>query len=223
DVKSDHSTTKSGGVYAKMDAVYGRMLIWSLHHRPVMMIIAGIVVASAAYLYPMVGKELVPDDDQGEFNVNVRLPRGTSYARTEEFIKPIEKEILALPFLSRVQQQVGNGQSNFNITMTPLEERNISQQDMMRRVRAMLRKYQADSRVRVNISGGTNISGASTTGGGGNYQGGGGGGGGGGGNRLQILIQGPDIDQLQTYTNQLVDKLRTVNGVVDAYSNFETT
>ena len=33
DVKSDHSTTKSGGVYAKMDAVYGRMLDWSLHHR----------------------------------------------------------------------------------------------------------------------------------------------------------------------------------------------
>src|SRR6185436_9051764 len=88
DVKSDHSTTKTGGVYAKMDAVYGRMLTWSLHHRPTMMAIAAIVVASAAYLYPMVGKELVPDDDQGEFNINVRLPRGTSYARTDEFIKP---------------------------------------------------------------------------------------------------------------------------------------
>ncbi|MEP7305547.1 MAG: efflux RND transporter permease subunit [Acidobacteriota bacterium] len=221
DVKSDHSTTKSGGAYAKMDAVYGHMLRWSLNHRAVMMAIAVVVVGSAAYLYPMVGKELVPDDDQGEFSINVRLPRGTSYARTEEFIQPIEKEILALPFLSRVQQQVGNGQSNFNITMTPLEERNVSQQDMMRRVRGMLRKYQADTRVRVNISGGTDISGASTGGGGGNYQGGGGGGG--GGNRLNVLIQGPDIEQLQVYTSQLVDKLRTINGVVDAYSNFETT
>ena len=100
-----------------------------------MMAIAAVVVASAAFLYPMVGKELVPDDDQGEFTINVRLPRGTSYARTEEFIKPIEKEILALPYLSRVQQYVGNGQGNFNITMTPLEERNVSQQEMMRRVR----------------------------------------------------------------------------------------
>ena len=34
---------------------------------------------SAAFLYPYVGKELVPDDDQGEFSVNLRLPRGTSY------------------------------------------------------------------------------------------------------------------------------------------------
>ncbi len=48
-----------------------------------------------------------------------------------------------------MQQFVGNGQSNFNITMTPLEERKISQQEMMRRVRTMLRKYQADPRVRV--------------------------------------------------------------------------
>jgi HAE1 family hydrophobic/amphiphilic exporter-1 len=219
DVKADHSTTKSGGAYAWMDAVYGRMLGWALAHRLVMMLIAGVVVASAAYLYPMVGKELVPDDDQGEFNINFRLPRGTSYPRTEEFIKPIEQEILALPFLSRVQQQVGAGQSNFNITMTPLEERNVSQQDMMRRVRTMLRKYQADPRVRVSVSGGTDISGASTSGGGGGYQGGGNG----GGNRLQILIQGPDIDQLQMYTNQLVEKVRTINGVVDAYSNFEAT
>src|SRR5207247_10298770 len=36
DVKSDHSTTQSGGAYAKMDAVYGKMLDWSLHPRAVM-------------------------------------------------------------------------------------------------------------------------------------------------------------------------------------------
>src|SRR6185436_1443337 len=207
-----------------MDGVYGRMLVWSLHHRVHMMAIAAIVVASAAYLYPKVGKELVPDDDQGEFNINVRLPRGTSYTRTAEFIEPIEKDVLALPYLSRVQQQVGNGQSNFSITMVPLEDRDVSQQDMMRRVRTTLRKYQADPRIRVTVSGGTDISGAST-GGGGNYQGGGGGGyqNNSSGNRLNVLIQGPDIDQLQTYTNQLVEKLRTINGVVDAYSNFEAT
>src|SRR5207237_2603581 len=89
--------------------------------------------------------------------------------------------------------------------------------------RTMPRKYQADTRIRGTVSGGTDISGASSGGGGGNYQGGGGGGSQGGSNRLNILIQGPDIDQRQTYTTQLVEKLRTINGVVDAYSNFEAT
>jgi hydrophobic/amphiphilic exporter-1 (mainly G- bacteria), HAE1 family len=221
DVKSDHSTTKSSGFYAKMDAAYGRMLVWSLHHRAVMIGIATAVVASAALLYPYVGKELVPDDDQGEFSVNVRLPRGTSYQRTEEFIKPIEKEVLALPALHRVMQNVNSGFANFSITMVPLEERDITQQELMIRARQMLRKYQG---ARISVSGGTDISGASSgRGGGGGGYGGGGGGGGGGFNRLNILIQGPDIEQLQQYTVQLIEKVRQIPGVVDVDTNFEPT
>src|SRR5712692_5639583 len=220
DVKADHSTTKSGGFYARMDAVYGRMLVWALHHRPVMIGIAGLVVASAVVLYPYVGKELVPDDDQGEFSINVRLPRGTSYLRTEEFIKPIEKEVLALPALQRVMQNVGSGNANFNIMMVPLEERKITQQELMIRARQMMRKYQG---ARISVSGGTDISGAASGGGGYGRGGPGGGGGGGGFNRLNILIQGPDIEQLQGYTVQLMNKVREIPGVVDVDTNFEPT
>jgi hydrophobic/amphiphilic exporter-1 (mainly G- bacteria), HAE1 family len=216
DAKSDHANTKSSGWYAKMDAAYGRMLHWALAHRPVMIGIAGAVVLSAVFLYPYVGKELVPDDDQGEFSINVRLPRGTSYQRTEEFIKPIEKEVLALPALQRVMQNVNSGFANFNIMMVPLEERKISQQELMVRARQMLRKYQG---ARISVSGGTDISGASSGGRGP----GGGGPGGGGFNRLNILIQGPDIEQLQQYTVQLMDKVREIPGVVDVDTNFEAT
>jgi HAE1 family hydrophobic/amphiphilic exporter-1 len=215
DVKSDHSTTKSSGAYARLDAIYGRMLLWALHHRAVMLGIAAVVVASAALLYPSVGKELVPDDDQGEFSVNIRLPGGTSYERTYAFVEPIEKELLALPDINRVQQFVGAPYASFNITMTPLEERSISQQNVMRRVRATLAKYQG---ARISVSGGTDISGA--------YSGGWRGRGGGGvinSNRLQVLIQGPDMEQLQTYTTALMEKMLTINGVVDVDSNFEPT
>jgi hydrophobic/amphiphilic exporter-1 (mainly G- bacteria), HAE1 family len=224
DAKADHSTTKSSGFYARLDATYGKMLVWSLNHRLVMIGIAALVAASAALLYPHVGKELVPDDEQGEFSINVRLPRGTSYARTEEFVKPIEKEVLALPGLQRVMQNVNSGFANFNIMMVPLEERNISQQELMIRARQMLRKYQG---ARISVSGGTDISGAATGRGGGGPGGGGPGGGGPGGgggfNRLNILIQGPDIEQLQAYTLQLMEKVREIPGVVDVDTNFEAT
>jgi HAE1 family hydrophobic/amphiphilic exporter-1 len=224
DAGSDRSNTKSGGLYSKMDALYGKMLVWSLHHRAVMVALAAVVVASAAFLYPRVGKELVPDDDQGEFSINVRLPRGTSYARTEEFVKPIEKEVLALPHMYRIMENVNAGFANFNITMVPLEERRgTSQQQMMIRVRQMLRKYQG---ARISVSGGTDISGASSGGGGRGGPGGGPGGGGGGGgnfNRLNILIQGPDIEELQKYTLVLMEKVREIPGVVDVDTNFEAT
>src|SRR5206468_2845902 len=175
----------------------------------------GIVVASAIILSPKVGKELVPDDDQSEFSINVRLPKGTSYQRTEEFIKPIEKDIASLPHIERLFANVNSGFASFNLTLTPLESRKVSQQELMRQARATLRKYQG---ARISVSGGTDISGASSSRGGGP-----GGGGGGGANRLNILIQGPDIEQLQQYTVRLMDKVKTINGVVDVDTNFEPT
>src|SRR6185295_12302112 len=126
----------------------------------------------------------------------------------------------ALPGLQRVMQNVNPGFANFNIMMLPLEQRDISQQELMVRARQMLRKYQG---ARISVSGGTDISGASSGRGGGGGPGGGGGGGGGGFNRLNILIQGPDIEQLQTYTVQLMDKVRGIPGVVDVDTNFEAT
>ena len=47
--------------------------------------------------------------DQGEFSINLRLPRGTSYPRTEAFIAPIEKEVLALPSLRRAMTNISPG------------------------------------------------------------------------------------------------------------------
>src|SRR4029079_2878136 len=124
DVKSDHSTTKSSGFYARVDRVYGAMLGWSMRHRLTMIGIAAAVTASAVFLYPYVGKELVPDDDQGEFNVNVRLPRGTSFDRTPDNMWRIEGE-LRKPLgtnLAAMMTSIQNGSGNYSIQLTPIEE-----------------------------------------------------------------------------------------------------
>jgi HAE1 family hydrophobic/amphiphilic exporter-1 len=102
--------------------------------------------------------------------------------------------------------------------MPPLGEREISQQELMRDVRTMLTRHYPGTRI--TVSGGTDLSGASTASGGGNFRGGGGGG---GGNRLFMLVQGPEIDQIETYVNQLVESLRTVPGLIEVNTNFSTT
>lgn len=42
-------------------------------------------------------------------------------------------------------------------------------------------------------------------------------------NRLQALVQGPDLNQLQVYGTQLMDIMRSVPGLVDVDSSFELT
>src|SRR5690349_19959753 len=92
---------------------------------------------------------------------------------------------------------------------------------MIRDVHNLMRqKFPA---LRVSVSGGTDLSGASTAGGGPGPggRGPGGGPGGGGGNGLQLLVQGPDLDEIQGYVRQLVAKLKDTPGFVEATSPFE--
>lgn len=205
-----HQASKSRGFYSFIERRYGRMLHWSMGHRTVIVAIALAVVASAAFLFPRVGKELVPDDDQSEFSVNVNLPQGTSFERTDQYVLPIEEELRGMPHVETVFATVNPSRANFYVQLTPLERRDISQQDLIRSTRARLRKYQG---ARISVSGGTDISGSSTAGSGR----------GGGANRLQMLIQGPDIGQLQAYIVELMDRVRTIPGVVDVETNFEPT
>src|SRR4051794_32527680 len=211
-------TTKQIGFYAWIDRKYGRMLEWSLAHRGLMLGVAAATVASAAVLYPYVGKELVPDDDQSEFSINLRLPRGTSFDRTLEYMTPIEGELRQAlgTNLDSMMTSIQNGSGNYSVQLTPIEERTQSQQQLMQVARRTLSKYR---NARISVSGGTDISGASTGGGGGR----GGGGGGGGSNRLSMIVQGPDIDELQKYANTLLDKVKEIDGVTDADTSFEAT
>ncbi len=102
--------------------------------------------------------------------------------------------------LESMMTSIQNGSGNYSVQLTPIEERKQSQQQLMQVARRTLSKYR---NARISVSGGTDISGASTGGGGGR---GGGGGGGGGSNRLTMIVQGPDIDELQKYANTLLDE-----------------
>jgi HAE1 family hydrophobic/amphiphilic exporter-1 len=209
---AQHTASKSRGFYAAIDRTYGKMLGWSIRHRVVIVLIGMSVAVSAYFLFSRVGKELVPDDDQSEYSVNVRLPQGTNFQRTDEYVRPIEDGLSKLPEVRTVFANVNAGSANFYIGLTPLESRKVSQQELIRRTRTYLRKFQG---ARISVSGGTDISGSSASGGRG--------GGGGGTNRIQLLIQGPDIEQLQVYVTELLAKVRTIPGIVDADTNFEAT
>jgi len=204
-------TSKSKGFYARLDIIYTHMLEWSLRYRLVMLVIAAAVSFSAVLLLPKIGTELVPEDDQGEFNVNVNLPRGTTLQRTAEFVEDIEPMLIKTEHVQTVFTNIERNQAQYLVGLTPLEERDVSQQEMIRQLRAKLQKRYPGTRI--NVSGGTALSGASTASGGNNNWN--------NNNRLQMLVQGPEIDQLQVYMKEFMDKLKETPQFVDVGTNFE--
>ena len=79
---SPHETQaeSKGGFYRHIDAVYTRLLRWSMAHRAVVVGVCAIVIATSYPLFRMSGVNFVPDEDESRFQISARLPVDSSLA-----------------------------------------------------------------------------------------------------------------------------------------------
>ena len=62
----------------RIDVFYTRLLEWSMNHRAIVAGVAVLVLLSTVPLFSMANKNFMPQDDQSEFEINLRAPEGTS-------------------------------------------------------------------------------------------------------------------------------------------------
>src|SRR5438477_8476359 len=74
--------SKDSRVFRALDLFYTRLLEWSMAHRAIVAGIALLVLLSSVPLFKAVNKNFMPQDDQGEFEVNLRSAEGTSLEST---------------------------------------------------------------------------------------------------------------------------------------------
>ena len=80
----------TGTKFNNMDASYHRGLEWALRHRFVVILAALGITAASFVLVPMIGTEMLPQTDSGNFTVNLKYPVGTALSVTNEGMKKIE-------------------------------------------------------------------------------------------------------------------------------------
>src|SRR5438876_729441 len=80
---TDKHSSKDSKVFHAVDVFYTRLLEWSMRHRAAVAGVAVLVLLSSAPLFMMANKNFMPQDDQGEFEINLRGPEGTSLESTE--------------------------------------------------------------------------------------------------------------------------------------------
>jgi hydrophobic/amphiphilic exporter-1 (mainly G- bacteria), HAE1 family len=210
---SDHGS-KESRFYRPIDRTYTRMLTWSMAHRWVIVAACLIVIVSIVPLFMFVGKNFLPVDDQAQFEVNVRAPEGSSLAATATLAERIAGDLRKLPGVTDTLTTIGGGQqelvnvASIYMKLAPIEERSISQQQLMVRARSeVLGKYlqQYPGQLRTSVQQVSTISG--------------------GGFRnadIQYVIGGPDLGQLTKYSEALLAKMKTIPDVVDADSTLIT-
>src|SRR6476469_6070175 len=137
----DHGS-KESRFYRPIDLTYTKLLTWSMHHRWVIVAACLFVIFSIVPLFMFVGKNFLPVDDQSQFEINVRAPEGSTLAKTSTLAERISADIRKLPGVSDTLTTIGGGQqeqvnvASIYVKMQPLEERSVTQNDLMVRARS---------------------------------------------------------------------------------------
>lgn len=194
-------SSKDSRFFRPIDRFYTRALVWALGHRRAVVLLSVAVVVSIVPLFMAVPKNFMPQDDRSEFQVNFRAPEGTSLAATQAIADRIDREIRELPGVVDTLTTVGGGQreevntASMYVKLRPLEERSVSQTQIMLRTRSILDRY-PDLRTSV-----TSPMGAGS----GNFA----------QADIQFVINGPDLGLLQKYSEELLAKMKTMPKLAD--------
>jgi HAE1 family hydrophobic/amphiphilic exporter-1 len=208
--EAGHAQSKSGWVYRLTDNLYGRALRWALRYRIVMVGVCVLVILSTGPIGANLGVNLVPRDDQSEFQVSFIAPEGYTLERTDQVITEVEHRLAALPGVVHrftiigENSDAGKGQGDVTrgsiyLRIKGLEQRQYTQFELMKRARAILQEY-PDLR--------TAVSDVSAIGGGAR----------GDSRTFQVSMQGPDLEKLAEYSDTFKARLRRVEGLADVDS-----
>jgi HAE1 family hydrophobic/amphiphilic exporter-1 len=127
-----------------LDAFYRRVLGWALGHRVKVLVATLVVVLSSGYFFTNVGKDFIPEEDDGRFNVSFRAPLGTSRAGMDSLLTEIDETIRRHPEVTSVFIGVGfGGVSQVNsgmafVNLVPRGDRAVTQREFIQRLQAEL-------------------------------------------------------------------------------------
>ncbi|MBU2572893.1 MAG: efflux RND transporter permease subunit [Elusimicrobia bacterium] len=172
--------------------------------------LALLIIVSMAPLLKFIGKDFLPSDDTGQYQITVKAPEGASLEAMKKLFSQIEAETKQIPFVVNTLSSIGTGaggilggaeavnEGYIIVELKDLSERSMPMKEIMAASREMLAKY-SNLRVSVNTYGGM---------------------GGGGERELEYVITGPDLDKLQLYSKAVVERLKKLKGAVDIDTSF---
>jgi HAE1 family hydrophobic/amphiphilic exporter-1 len=199
DRKPRHSS-KDSPFFGPLDRTYARMLDWAMAHRGIVATLTVLVLLSSVPLFRIVDVNFITQDDQSGFDVTLRAPEGTSIEATELMANRLTTAIRRIPEVDYTLVTVaGDGAGTQNsasifVKLTPIAARSRDQFEVMSDIRDDFVAPLVAQGIRASV----------------------GGGGFGGGGGIQYVLQGPEVSELQRYSENLLERVKTIPGVVDA-------
>jgi HAE1 family hydrophobic/amphiphilic exporter-1 len=199
--KNAEKDSKHNRLFEPLDRGYTRLLEWAMARRGLVVAATVLVLLSSVPLFRITAVNFTPEDDQSQFDISLRAPEGTSLAAMDVLANRLGAAVRKIPEVDFTLTTVaGDAAGTLNtatilVRLHPIEARDRDQFAVMAEVRdSLLPDYvKAGIRTAVSLGGGP----------------------GGGGGGIQYMVQGPDLEQLEKFSEALRAKAQTIPGLVD--------
>ncbi|MCE5199516.1 efflux RND transporter permease subunit, partial [bacterium] len=204
---------KAGKLLDALDSSYRTGLNWAIHHRFKAIGAAAAVTLASFLLLPLIGTELMPLTDSGDFSVNVKMPIGTALEQTNKAMQQIERKISGNPDVLTAFATAGSnmGMRGSSTTLRPYmgsvtvklkDNRSKPTADVIKDLRKQLsgipginaRPQQTDLVSQIMTGGGQNI---------------------------EIDIFGEDLSELSRLSKQVLQQVRGIPGLENLDVNWQ--
>jgi hydrophobe/amphiphile efflux-1 (HAE1) family protein len=144
DAERDNKT-KESRFFRWVDRSYTEWLHWALAHPKT---VIGVAIAVFLLMFPlnvMVGRSFIPTEDMGDFQMTVDGPEGTSIEGMTEIVSHFSREVQKFEGVAHVEPTIFErvNHSHIVIQLQPFEERKVTQDQVVGRLRDMLKYYAA--------------------------------------------------------------------------------
>ncbi|HEY2934620.1 MAG TPA: efflux RND transporter permease subunit [Acidobacteriota bacterium] len=205
-----HAASRESRFYRAIENTYGSMLGWSMAHRVAIVLISGAIILSTIPVFSLVGKDVIPFDDQGEYEITLKLPPGYTLDMADALARKVEARVSKLPGVDHVLVTIGDpdGFAVNNISvyvrLVDAEFRKFSQfQAMAEARRTMKELLPPDIRSSVQT-----VSAIATR-----------------GNTWSIpvnfSIRGDDLKRLEQFSSHIISEMKKIPGFVDVDTSLE--
>jgi HAE1 family hydrophobic/amphiphilic exporter-1 len=200
-------TQERKGFFHKIEQVYHDTLAWCLVHRAIVIIVSVAVMLMTIPLLIVINKEFSPTDDQGSFDIDVRLPAGASLEKTTNTLESIAAEVRKLPDIENTVATAGSDtqqtayKGTISVSMPRVADRKtgITETQAMQMAHdKILSHYSSDIVASVKAA---DMMGSGTQ------------------SDVQYVINGPDEDVLVAAANKMMAAIRKNKDVADVDSS----
>ena len=199
---------KARAASAKMEKAYKKALHYSLDHRGAVLVGAFILLVLSLFLMRFIGREYLPQTDEGEVNVTVEMEVGTRLQVMDQKLKDVTEMVKKLvPEIAILEEGAGSGgwrgganQGNITLRLKPKSQRSRASAEIAADLSRNLSEKVPGALIRTRVSGGQMMFGMR---------------GGGGTERLQVEIRGYDMEVAQALADQVKRVVENTKGVTD--------